>query len=193
MPSLASAKVAQAMAPSASLLKELGFRCRGTNYYRHIDGCAHVINVQSSAHNSSERVRFTLNLGVYEPEAARLLDKAAALPTKVDGCILQERVGWVVPIRGDLWFEVPASAPSTEAAAHVHGVVSEHVLPWFASTSTLSGIKTVLVGLGGWTSAELLWRLGEKELAVRCVHEVDERMPNREASINAWKREHGLL
>lgn len=46
------------------LLKPLGFKKNGLNFYRQKDGFYHFIHIQKSAYNSQNTINFTMNIGV---------------------------------------------------------------------------------------------------------------------------------
>ncbi|MDQ0231864.1 DUF4304 domain-containing protein [Metabacillus malikii] len=47
------------------LLKELGFKKKGNNYYKETNELAYTLNVQGSKWNDTERVDFRINLGIF--------------------------------------------------------------------------------------------------------------------------------
>ncbi len=183
----------QAMILPAQLLKAVGFKRRGTTYFRHGDGFAHIINLQSSQWNSRNLASFTFNLGVYELDLAAALGRAMArLPENVFDCMYSERVGWVVPRHGDLWWEISEKHSAEEVGGWVHGVLSEFVLPWFAACMTRGSFVEVLSKRGGWGVIDVLWRLEEKQLALQALENLDHRMPNRDQLVRQWKLDHGV-
>ncbi len=178
---------------SKALLREVGFRTAGRTFVRHADGCTDVLNVQGMSGNTRESIKFTFNLGVHEESLAKRLNRSRESPPKSHfDCMLSERVGWVVPERGDLWWTIDAENSPKQVGAWVHGVVSEFVLPWYTACHTTEGLIGFLRKRGGWGAPDVLWALGEREIALEVLHRLDQRMPNREKLIADWKAAKGL-
>lgn len=193
MPSPTQAAVDEAFAQTKTLLRSAGFKTSGRTFVRHDGECTDIVNLQASSWNTREHIKFTLNLGVHETHLAILIGKACAAPPKTHfECMLSERVGWVVPQRGDLWWEISSENPPAQVGAWVHGVVSEFVLPWFSACHTHAGLVGALRSRGGWGAPDLLWALGEREVAIEVLDRIDARMPERDQLIREWKATHGV-
>ena len=192
MPSPTRTAVDEAFAQSKALLRDSGFKTQGRSFIRHANGCTDIVNLQASSWNTQESIKFTLNLGVHETTIAQVLGKPRETPPKSHfECMLFERVGWVVPQRGDLWWEINPENSPAEVGRWVHGVVSEFVLPWFNACHTRAGLVSALSSRGGWGTPDLLWALGERAAALEVLERIDARMPNREQLIREWKATHG--
>ncbi|MFG1783887.1 DUF4304 domain-containing protein [Rhodococcus oryzae] len=103
------------------LLKEQGFRKRKLTFTRERDGLVDVINLQRSAGNSHESIRFYVNCGVYSVEFDRLIGRTPQQrPAEVD-CQYRRRIesiatgiGPHVTVHADT--DVPAAADELRAA-----------------------------------------------------------------------------
>lgn len=103
------------------LLKEHGFRKRRLTFTRERDGLVDVVNLQRSAGNSYESIRFYTNCGVYSPEFDRVIGRPVQdRPAEVD-CQYRRRIeniatgiGPHVTVQADT--DVPAVAGQLRAA-----------------------------------------------------------------------------
>ncbi|SEL72547.1 DUF4304 domain-containing protein [Rhodococcus maanshanensis] len=103
------------------LLKEYGFRKRKLTFTRERDGLVDVINLQRSAGNSHEAIRFYVNCGVYSAEFDRVIGRTPQQrPAEVD-CQYRRRIediatgiGPHVTVHADT--DVPAVAEQLRAA-----------------------------------------------------------------------------
>ncbi|MBP1161616.1 DUF4304 domain-containing protein [Rhodococcus sp. PvR099] len=103
------------------LLKEQGFRKRKLTFTRERDGLVDVVNLQRSAGNSHESIRFYVNCGVYSVEFDRVIGRTPQQrPSEVD-CQYRRRIesiatgiGPHVTVHADT--DVPAAADELRAA-----------------------------------------------------------------------------
>lgn len=108
----------------APLLREAGFRDQGTSFYLLTEESNRLVNVQSSQWNNSSRSRFTMNMGIYFPAIDAVMDgvwtKPGAKPwsSKIYNCQLWKRIGFLLPVQRDFWWEVtPHRSPAGSAHA----------------------------------------------------------------------------
>jgi hypothetical protein len=127
--------IGRALTPA---LKALGYRKGGRTFRRTLPRCVHVVNVQSSASSSATEARFTLNLGVYFPEAhsdalCGSHRSGAAGPQESDCCV-RARIGTLAG-RGDTWWTVRSGGDAAAAESELHALVVQHALPWLERMS----------------------------------------------------------
>jgi len=116
------AKVDEVQAAIHATLKPKGFRKKGRTFNRVTgDGLTQVINLQMGAFDPPGTVhipglrenlygRFTVNLGIYVPEVARLQGGGEAKGFVQDyNCCVRERLGSLVEKR-DVWWLIDATA-----------------------------------------------------------------------------------
>lgn len=124
-------------------LKKLGFKKKGRNFYKEYDNRIEVINVQASQWNSGQSGRFTLNIGVYYPEIAKLAEAPSitGLPKEYN-CTLHERIGFLTSEQRDIWWEVDSHSELSIVGADVANKVRQYCLPWLDKMSDLVNVKT---------------------------------------------------
>lgn len=117
------------------MLKERGFRKRNHHFYRPLEEVGWIFQVQSSKYNTRDFLQFTLNMGIYVPQWARLTGQTVSDFPKEYQSLWRERV------RGDHWYEL---TPGTELAAlrrEIARDLQEQVIPFF---ERLSGLPPLL-------------------------------------------------
>ena len=115
----------------AQELRSAGFKKLVRTWRRSVGELTQVTNLQASWTNHGDAGTFTLNLGVYFPEAVRLF---ALWPVKEkpgeSDCIVSERIGFLMPRGTDVWWEVN-SGTNVELLGHELALTwRTHALPW---------------------------------------------------------------
>ena len=89
------------------LLKGYGFSRRGQNFYVRRAGNWGVINFQKSQSSTQEKVKFTVNLGIYSQVLAKFYYKwKEGSPPRESECHWRERVGLLLPENKDHWWVI---------------------------------------------------------------------------------------
>jgi hypothetical protein len=100
-------------------LKSSDFRTRGKTLYRQYGDVIQMINFQSSASNTPEVMKFTINLGIYLKPLA-LLDEDPEMTTDIHKCHWGDRIGSYMGGGTDYWWtirsETQIGAVSSEIA-----------------------------------------------------------------------------
>jgi hypothetical protein len=123
-------------------LEERGFRLRARTLNRTTsDSQVHVINFQMG--QRWLQGKFTVNVGVYVPEVARVLDGPHKRSfVQEPECCVRHRLGSLGPEHKDLWWDLPLDGPST---AELRLRLERDALAFLARFETL---QSVLVELG---------------------------------------------
>ncbi|WP_231569594.1 DUF4304 domain-containing protein [Prescottella defluvii] len=105
----------------APLLKEFGFRKQKLTFTRRRDGLVDVVNLQRSAGNSYESIRFYVNCGVYSAEFDRVIGRVPEERPKEVDCQYRRRIEHIAPGIGPhvtvtAGTDVPAVAEQMRAA-----------------------------------------------------------------------------
>lgn len=88
----------------APLLKQHGFRKTGRNFHKAVGEMYQVANVQSTRLNSSDRGRFTINLGVYCERVNTIAEPSMVKrPPNEVICTVRARIGHLMPRQDDKW------------------------------------------------------------------------------------------
>jgi len=121
-------------------LKRERFLKSSRTFRRCQPGCIQIVNVQGSWTNFDDKGRFTVNLGVYFPEAARIDGEfqVTERPSAQD-CIVQERIGNLMPDRHDYWWSFDPTSSLEEIAHELTLACMCYGLPWLDAHSTIEG------------------------------------------------------
>ena len=186
----------QAIAP---ILKPLGFRKTGRNWRRATAHGVQIVNLQASSWNAPTSGRFTVNLAVYFPAEAELADSVTAgrsAPTH-SHCIVQERIGLLMPEGADHWWEVGCDEDEVEAGGEAAAAVARYGLPWLEAHSDPAIARQ-------WTESKrlLFWsavfalRAGDSraasDLLASALNAATDR-PALEKRLREWGVRQGLL
>jgi len=115
-------------------LKSLGFRRRGANYFRQLSEIWWLVSVQRSRWNTKEELSFTLNIGIYVPQATAGLYGNQPKHPGIADCILHLRLGYLQhPV--DCWWTlcvadaVPAAVDEA-VGQEIQELLVNHGLPF---------------------------------------------------------------
>ena len=80
-----------------TVLKPLGFKKKGNNFYRKLQDLGQIVNVQKSKFNSKEHISFTINTGLFIPEFWLIFynyqgKSVPDYPTEPE-CAIRQRIG----------------------------------------------------------------------------------------------------
>lgn len=121
------------------ILKPLGFRKKGNNFYSQKDGIGHMINIQKSIYNAKHHIHFTINASVFLPEFWSVCYNyfnrpVPDFPTEPE-CILRKRIGELRD-ESDKWYEVTDDSDPAELSEEMKKNVTEYILPHFGRVLT---------------------------------------------------------
>ena len=122
----------------AQELRSAGFKKAARTWRKPVGPLTQVTNVQASWTNQGDAGEFTINLGVYFPDAVRLfgLWPVKDKPGESD-CIVSERIGFMMPRGTDFWWKVNP-ATNLELLGHELGTVwRTYALPWLDASTDL--------------------------------------------------------
>ena len=130
-----------------TILKPLGFKKKGNNFYRQLQDLGQIINVQKSSLYSKDHISFTINTGLFIPEYWLTFytyqnGTIPDYPTEPI-CAIRQRIG-KLKYNIDKWFDLD---PSTDIAALKNETIDNilnHILPYFEKAKTKAGIIQLL-------------------------------------------------
>src|SRR5262245_15177901 len=111
-----------------NLLKGVGFRKSGQNYYSERNGITLLIQIQKSDRSSAERSILTVNLGVFSPTVAKRLGHQILRPT-IAQCHWRQRVGHLFPVPSDKWWSMSDPDGAKEVAQELVDALLTFGLP----------------------------------------------------------------
>ncbi|HLD53318.1 MAG TPA: DUF4304 domain-containing protein [Sediminibacterium sp.] len=130
-----------------TILKPLGFKKKGNNFYRQLQDLGQIINVQKSSLYSKDHISFTINTGLFIPEYWLTFytyhnGTIPDYPTEPI-CAIRQRIG-KLKYNIDKWFDLD---PSTDIAALKNETIDNilnHILPYFEKAKTKADIIQLL-------------------------------------------------
>lgn len=171
----------------AQELKRAGYRKGARTWRRHVRDLTQITNVQGSWTNEGSTARFTINLGVYYPEAARIhgLFPVKECPNESD-CVVSERIGFLMPIGQDFWWTAGADTNLELLGHELAATWSQHASPWLeAQTEPLSAADYMeKKGISFW-AAVLSVLGGDRDRGLRLFDRID-----ADATVTAVWRAH---
>lgn len=116
------------------LLKPLGFKKKGTNFYLNLDSIGQIINVQKSTFGNKDNIRFTINTGIFVPEYwlafYNFSDKGIPdYPTEPE-CLIRKRIGRLRN-QHDTWYDINERTDEQELIAEMRKNLTAFILPYF--------------------------------------------------------------
>jgi hypothetical protein len=118
----------------SEILKPLGFKKKGNNFYLSKNGIGYIINLQKSAYYSKDHIEFTINTGIFLPEFwleyfKRARKPLPAFPTEPE-CILRKRIGSLRK-KKDTWYNVKNNSDEGTLTEEMKKNLKNYILPHF--------------------------------------------------------------
>jgi hypothetical protein len=177
----------------APVLKAAGYRKKGFNYHQEVSPTVvRLVNVQCSQWNDEFEGRFTVNLGVYHRDLAALHDALPVVASPlVKDCVVQERLGFLLPAHRDHWWSVDSRTDRTALGERVARDWSKYGRPWLDLHSSLEEARRFLVAHNHFFLAAMASHaLGQSRDAERWLARALEDWPDGNERIDAWRRSH---
>ena len=116
------------------LLKPLGFKKKGINFYLRLEAIGQIINVQKSAFGNRDNISFTINTGIFVPVIwLAFYDKSEkGIPEfpKEQECLIRKRIG-NLRNREDVWYEIQEHTDELQLIEEIRKNLKEFILPYF--------------------------------------------------------------
>ena len=182
----------------APVLKRAGYRKIARTFRRSQHRCIQVTNVQGTWTNRGLDGKFTINLGVYFPEAAKLHGEFRVTDTPSESdCIVSERIGKVMPAGHDHWWKLTETTNIRALGDEVAAAWSQYGEPWLVAHTDPAQARAFMLQLGSpfWGAifsllledhAEALRLLG------KAIDDVQDR-PDLLADLRKWGKKRGLV
>lgn len=116
------------------ILKELGFKKKAQNYFRQGKELSHIINIQKDKWNSKEKIKFTINIGIfsdkfwlaeYDYDNVKILPKIPSEAT----AIIRKRIG-DLKYDHDYWYTVEEQRLEWSLIDEVKTDLEKYVIPF---------------------------------------------------------------
>jgi len=122
-------------------MKELGFKCKSSTFYRQSGDVIEVLSLQKSSNNDSAEGRFTINLGTYWPNVQAVCGgEASSSPPKEYECTVRQRLGPLFADRADYWWSVNPNTNIQIVGADVVEKIRDFGLPWLRRATSLDEV-----------------------------------------------------
>ena len=181
------------VATFAPALKAAGYRKQGARFRADISPTVvRLVNVQSSQWNMDGEGQFTVNLGVYHRDLAALHDACPAVESPlVQHCVVQERLGCLMPVGQDYWWPIDDKTDLAALGFEVASAWEKYGKPWLEANSTLEGAREFLLGRNlHFLAAMASVAMGKPDEAHHWLDKAIELSPKGRERIEAWRAAH---
>jgi len=118
----------------SEILKPLGFKKKGNNFYLKLATVGQIINVQKSAWGNKDNIHFTINTGIFVPEFwlafYNYSDKGLPdYPTEPE-CLIRKRIG-ALRNQSDTWYDVKDRTDEQQLITEMRKNLTDFILPYF--------------------------------------------------------------
>jgi hypothetical protein len=118
------------------ILKPLGFKKKGNNFYIKGQDLGQIINIQKSTFYSKDHIHFTINTGLFLPEywQGKTSNKGKEVPTFPNEyeCLIRKRIGELRK-QNDIWFDINQHIDDDKLINDMRTNLEEYILPYFNS------------------------------------------------------------
>ena len=130
-----------------TVLKPLGFKKKGNNFYRKLQDLGQIINVQKSSFYSKEHIKFTINTGLFIPEYWLTFytyhkGEIPDYPTEPI-CAIRQRIG-NLKYNTDKWFDIDLSTNIAELKSETTDNILNYIVPYFEKAKTKADVIQLL-------------------------------------------------
>lgn len=148
MPTLQNDIFKQAVKVAHQLLKPLGYKKKGNNFYR-LDGeIGCLLNFQRSIYNDSNYIRFTLNIALDAPKIRvfQFPKTNADYPCEAE-CVIRLRIGQLLPEKQDYWYEITPYTDEEKLYAELKIHIEQYIIPYFSKQGNADAVAKDLSGM----------------------------------------------
>ena len=177
------------------LLKKEGFKKKSRNFYREHNNRVEIINIQASQFNEGNNGKFTINVGVYYPDIAKITEAPSVkgIPKEYN-CTIRERIGSLTPENKDQWWEINGSKNDFDISMIITQQVEELCLPWLQNMSNLEAVKTAAASKNlAFIAAGIALFQSNREDALTYLEQAFKQQPLAKSKMSAWGKKHGLV
>jgi len=130
-----------------AILKPLGFKKKGNNFYRQLQDLGQIINVQKSSFYSKDHISFTINTGLFIPEYWLTFYTyhngiIPDYPTE-SICAIRQRIGRL-KYNIDKWFDIDTSTDLAALKTETIDNILNYIVPYFEKAKTKADVIQLL-------------------------------------------------
>jgi len=175
-------------------LKNEAFKKKARYFYREHENRIELINIQASKWSEGNEGQFTVNVGVYYPEIAKVTDALPVngLPKEYD-CTISERIGLLSQENKDTWWKINSSSKDAGISENIANHVKDLCLPWLDIISSLDDVKDYIAKNNrAFLAAGIALFQGNRDEASAYIEQALKQPPLANSKINSWSKKHGL-
>jgi hypothetical protein len=129
------------------LLKPIGFKKKGNNFYLQLERIGQIVNIQKSHFGNKENISFTINTGIFVPEYWLAFYNYSGkgcpqYPTEPE-CLIRKRIG-ALRNTHDTWYHIKEQTNEDVLISVMQSNVTNFILPYFGR---LNNIEKILLEL----------------------------------------------
>lgn len=122
-----------------AVLKSIGFKKKGNNFYKQLQGFGQIINIQKSSWYTKDHIHFTINTGLFLPEHWRGHNynhgkSVPEFPSELE-CIIRKRIGELKDGK-DVWYDLEEQTDENKLVSEIVNNLHSYILPYFESNKT---------------------------------------------------------
>jgi len=181
------------VAAFAPTLKSAGYRKQAARFRQDLSPTVvQLVNIQSSQWNIGGDGEFTVNLGVYHRDLAALHDALPVVdPPLVQHCVVQQRLGFLMPVGRDFWWSINTKTDLAALGAEVASAWAKYGKPWLESKSTLEGAREFLLNQKHYFLVAMAsLAMGKRDDAEHWLGNAIEDAPSLKDRMEAWRTAH---
>ena len=126
--------------------KAKGYRKTGNNFrFYNSDGWGKIINIQKSAFGDKDDICFTINTGLYLPEADTIFETPRGEKFLEPDCLIRKRIGKLNVLQKDLWYDLNENTPSNELEGTISHDFSQFILPYLENIQSRDDILKQII------------------------------------------------
>lgn len=183
------------------ILKPLGFKKKGNNFYLQLPELGQIINIQKSAYYSKEKIHFTINTGIFIPEYWLAFynfhdGTPPVFPTEPE-CLVRKRIG-NLRNQKDTWYDITEATDENGMISEMKENLELFILPYFNNLKTINQFLELIETENLLSRAyDKLIVYGEFKLSDKAQNEYDKllketRNPYTLESIKEYGQKYGL-
>ncbi|MFK8004728.1 MAG: DUF4304 domain-containing protein [Saprospiraceae bacterium] len=124
----------------APFLKKNNFKKKGLSFYKNLGDIGHVINIQKDKWNSQDKIKFTINVGIFSKFywlAEYNCDHKVSLPLfpHESVSIIRQRIG-DIKYGYDYWYKLESQIIERKVISECIADFDKYILPYFNSFLT---------------------------------------------------------
>ena len=181
----------------APCLKRHGYKKKNNVFFQQSADAITLISIQNSSMTIPETCQFTINLGVYFPQLAELLEQPGRekFPSRAELGQINVRIGKLIPkAPGDMWWRILPDNDWRSVAQDVTYAVETFGVPWVECVASIKAAKTYAISERQYLMGAALALLDGKVDEARGYFEIRkaQETPIRQIWLH-WAEKHGLI